>query len=148
MSLYDFHSYVNKTNLSKAWYERACKVFPGGISHNIRFFPPYPFFVERAHGKNLQDVDGNTFVDFWMGHWALILGHSPQNVVQPLEKALGQGTIFGTVNDTSVLLGEIIQKFVPSAELDEILFNWDRSNYVRYKDCSRIYRKKNCCQST
>ena len=117
MSLYDFHSYVNKTNLSKAWYERACKVFPGGISHNIRFFPPYPFFVERAHGKNLQDVDGNTFVDFWMGHWALILGHSPQNVVQPLEKALGQGTIFGTVNDTSVLLGEIIQKFVPSAEL-------------------------------
>ena len=117
MSFFDFHSYLNKTNLSKAWYERACKVFPGGISHNIRFFPPYPFFVERASGKNLKDVDGNTFVDFWMGHWALILGHSPQNVVQPLEKALGQGTIFGTVNDTSVLLGELIQQFGPSAEL-------------------------------
>jgi glutamate-1-semialdehyde 2,1-aminomutase len=117
MPLYDFYSYVNKTNLSKAWYERACKVFPGGISHNIRFFPPYPFFVERASGKNLKDVDGNTFVDFWMGHWALILGHSHQNVIQPLEKELGQGTIFGTVNDTSVLLGELIQKFAPSAEL-------------------------------
>ena len=117
MSLYDFHSYVSKTNISKIWYERACKVFPGGISHNIRFFPPYPFFVERASGKNLKDVDGNTFVDFWMGHWALILGHSPQNVIQPLEKELGQGTIFGTVNDTSVLLGELIQKFAPSAEL-------------------------------
>lgn len=117
MSLYDFQSYVNKTNLSKSWYERACNVFPGGISHNIRFFPPYPFFVERAQGRNLYDVDGNTFVDFWMGHWALILGHSPQNVVQPLVKELGQGTLFGTVNDTSVLLGEVIQKFVPTADL-------------------------------
>ena len=117
MSFFDFHSYLNKTNLSKTWFERAYKVFPGGISHNIRFFPPYPFFVQRAYGKNLKDVDGNTFVDFWMGHWALILGHSHQNVIQPLEKELGQGTIFGTVNDTSVLLGELIQKFAPSAEL-------------------------------
>ena len=117
MSFFDFHSYLNKTNLSKTCFERAYKVFPGGISHNIRFFPPYPFFVQRAYGKNLKDVDGNTFVDFWMGHWALILGHSHQNVIQPLEKELGQGTIFGTVNDTSVLLGELIQKFAPSAEL-------------------------------
>ncbi len=117
MSLYDHQSYMDKTNLSKALFKRACNVFPGGISHNIRFFQPYPFFVERAQGKNVYDVDGNTFVDFWMGHWALILGHSPPAVVQPLVNELGQGTLFGTVNHASVLLGEVIQEVVPAADL-------------------------------
>ena len=55
-------NYRRKTEKSKRLYSRAAKVFPGGISHNIRYFEPYPFFVNAAKGKQLHDVDGNKFV--------------------------------------------------------------------------------------
>jgi glutamate-1-semialdehyde 2,1-aminomutase len=134
-------SYENRTSLSKEWYKRACRVFPGGINHNIRFFRPYPFFVEKAKGKYLHDVDGNAYVDYWMGHWALILGHSPQKIQEPLVRQLRDGTIFGTANALSVLLAEIIQRSVPPAEL--IRFCSTGSEATMYATrLARAYTKK------
>jgi glutamate-1-semialdehyde 2,1-aminomutase len=51
-----------------------------------------------------------------MGHWALILGHSPDAVSKPLLKQITKGTLYGTANDLSVDLGETIQKLMPRAE--------------------------------
>ena len=108
--------YENKTSKSKKLYDRSLKVFPGGINHNIRFFEPYPFFTKAAKGKYLYDVDGNKYTDFWMGHWALILGHSPEPVVKALSEQIENGTLYGTTNDISVELAEVIQKLMPRAE--------------------------------
>jgi glutamate-1-semialdehyde 2,1-aminomutase len=108
--------YENKTSKSKHLYSRSSKVFPGGVNHNIRFFEPYPFFTKAAKGRYLYDVDGNRYTDFWMGHWALILGHSPMPVVKVLSEQIENGTLYGTANDISVKLGETIQKLMPRAE--------------------------------
>jgi glutamate-1-semialdehyde 2,1-aminomutase len=51
-----------------------------------------------------------------MGHWALILGHSPNTVSKPLLKQITKGTLYGTANDLSVDLGETIQNLMPRAE--------------------------------
>src|SRR5581483_9478363 len=110
-------NYRRGTEKSRRLYSRAAKVFPGGISHNIRYFEPYPFFVNAAKGKQLSDVDGNKYVDYWMGHWALILGHSPRPVADVLVQQARNGTLYGTVNDTSVELAETIQKLMPRAEM-------------------------------
>jgi len=110
-------NYRRGTEKSRRLYSRAAKVFPGGISHNIRYFEPYPFFVNAAKGKQLNDVDGNKYVDYWMGHWALILGHSPRPVADVLVQQARNGTLYGTVNDTSVELAETIQKLMPRAEM-------------------------------
>src|ERR687891_532973 len=109
--------YESKTHKSKMLYRRAMKVFAGGVNHNIRFFEPYPFFATSAKGKYLYDVDGNKYVDYWMGHWALILGHSPNVVVEKLDSQIRHGTLYGTVNDTSIKLGESIKKAIPTSEL-------------------------------
>ena len=109
--------YEGKTAKSKDFYFRSAKVFPGGINHNIRFFEPYPFFTNRACGNHLYDIDGNTYTDYWMGHWALILGHSPKSVVENLCEQVKRGTLYGTANDISVELGEAIQKLMPRAEM-------------------------------
>ena len=85
--------YKKKTPNSKKFYDDSVKLFPGGISHNIRFFRPYPFFVNKARDKHLFDVDGNKYVDYWMGHWALILGHSPKVVVKKLDIQIPRGTL-------------------------------------------------------
>jgi glutamate-1-semialdehyde 2,1-aminomutase len=110
-------SYMQRTAKSKKLYSRSTKVFPGGISHNIRYYEPYPFFVESAKGKKLTDVDGNSYTDYWMGHWALILGHSPKPVADALLSQAKSGTLYGTVNGPSVELAELIQKLMPRAEM-------------------------------
>lgn len=110
-------NYERRTGKSKRLYSRSTKVFPGGISHNIRYFEPYPFFVTSAKGRRLVDVDGNDYTDYWMGHWALILGHSPKPVADALVSQAKSGTLYGTVNPASVELAELIQELMPRAEM-------------------------------
>jgi glutamate-1-semialdehyde 2,1-aminomutase len=111
------NSYKNKTRKSNRLYSQAIKVFPGGVNHNIRYFEPYPFFVTGAKSKHLHDADGNKFTDYWMGHWALILGHSPKVVADALVDQAKNGILFGTANKVSVELAETIQKLMPRAEM-------------------------------
>ncbi|MGH9876480.1 MAG: aspartate aminotransferase family protein [Nitrososphaerales archaeon] len=109
--------YESKTPKSRSLFDQSTKRFPGGVSHNIRYFEPYPFFTQKAHGKHLWDVDNNKYTDYWMGHWSLILGHSPEVVVDALKTKVPDGTIFGTANELSVRLAEFINKLMPSAEM-------------------------------
>lgn len=109
--------YTSKTPKSKSLYARARKVLPAGVSYGIRFFEPYPFYTERAQGSHLYDVDGNVYVDFWLGHTALILGHSPPAVVKAVKLQLEKGTHFGTPHELEVELAEQVIKMVPSAQL-------------------------------
>ena len=110
-------AYQRKTRLSKKLYARSQHVFAGGINHNIRFFSPYPFFVQKAIKNCLFDVDGNKYTDYWMGHWALILGHSHRAVSSVSSRQAKSGIMFGTANTLSVQLAETIQKLMPRAEL-------------------------------
>jgi glutamate-1-semialdehyde 2,1-aminomutase len=110
-------AYENNTQNSKSLFTKGTRLFAGGINHNVRLFKPYPFFSEKANGKFIFDVDSNRYTDYWMGHWSLILGHSPKPVVKALSEQLHKGTLYGTPNGTSLELAELIQKLMPSAEL-------------------------------
>jgi glutamate-1-semialdehyde 2,1-aminomutase len=106
-----------KTPKSKKLYDRACRVLPGGVSYGIRALPPYPFFVEEAQGVKLRDVDGNEYTDFWVGHGALILGHSPRKVMDAVKRQLPRGTHIGFSHELEIELAERIVRNVPSAEM-------------------------------
>jgi glutamate-1-semialdehyde 2,1-aminomutase len=112
-----FDSYFSKTRKSKELYERAKNVLPAGVSYAIRHFEPYPFYTAKAKGSKLYDVDGNEYVDFWLGHTALILGHSPPAVVEAVKKQLENGTHYGTSHELEIQLAEQVVKIVPSAEM-------------------------------
>ncbi|MBS7608504.1 MAG: aspartate aminotransferase family protein [Candidatus Bathyarchaeia archaeon] len=112
-----FEDYVSKTPKSKALYERAKRVLPAGVSYSIRLFDPYPFYTARAKGSKLYDVDGNEYIDFWLGHTALILGHSPPAVVKAVKKQLENGTHYGTAHELEIALAEQVAKMIPSAEM-------------------------------
>jgi len=111
------NDYVSKTSKSKALYERAKKVLPAGVSYGIRFFEPYPFYTAKAKGSKLYDVDGNEYIDFWLGHTALILGHSPKPVVEAVKKQLENGTHYGTCHELEIALAEKVVKMVPNVEM-------------------------------
>jgi glutamate-1-semialdehyde 2,1-aminomutase len=109
-------NYQSKTKRSKRLFERAKRVFAGGVNHNARFYEPYPIFVTKAQRQHIWDEDGNKYTDYWMGHLALILGHSPKVVTDALGAQIENGTHYGLGNRLSVELGEEIQKVVPCAE--------------------------------
>jgi glutamate-1-semialdehyde 2,1-aminomutase len=110
-------AYVRNTPRSLKLFKEAKKVFAGGVNHNARLYAPYPLFIKRARGSRIWDVDGNEYVDYWMGHMALILGHSPTIVVDALREQIGNGTHFGMGSRLSLELGEEIQRSVPNAEM-------------------------------
>ena len=109
--------YEEKTRRSKGLFERAGKVLPAGVSYAIRDITPYPFYIDRAEGCRLTDVDGNVYTDYWTGHGALILGHSPKKVMDAVEEQIRKGTHFGFSHELEVGLAERIVDMVPGAEM-------------------------------
>ena len=108
--------YKEKTKKSLNLFDKSKKYHVNGIHHNIRFFEPYPFVTKSASGKFLVDVDSNKYVDFWMGHWSLILGHAPKNIRKSAIEQIKNDWMHGTSNQNAILLSEKISKVVPVAE--------------------------------
>lgn len=106
----------HKLSESAALHDRALDVFPGGVSHNIRYFSPHPLYIERAEGPYIWDADGNAYLDYWMNHMASVLGHSHPAVVDAVREQLEDGLHYGAVNEKALELGEKVQEYVPSAE--------------------------------
>ncbi|MCX6977917.1 MAG: aminotransferase class III-fold pyridoxal phosphate-dependent enzyme, partial [Verrucomicrobia bacterium] len=61
-------------------FAKARQLIPGGVNSPVRAFRGVggtPFFVERASGSHIWDVDGNELIDY-LGTWGpAILGHAP-----------------------------------------------------------------------
>ena len=108
--------YEGKTPTSRKLYEEAREVMPGGVSHGLRYFPPYPLFIQRVEGPRIWDVDGNEYIDLWMGHYAAILGHRPSVVVEAIKEAVELGTHWGIVHERQIALARLIRETVPCVE--------------------------------
>lgn len=109
--------YLSKTPKSRRLYERAKRVLPAGVSYFLRYVAPYPFYTARARGGKLYDVDGNEYIDFWTGHYSLILGHSPPKVVREVKRQIDKGSHYGTVHVLEIALAEQVIKMVPTAQM-------------------------------
>lgn len=90
----------NRPKSKKLW-EKAIDVLPGGISHNIRTFGlpsigGFPVIISSASGPFIEDIDENKYLDFWNGHFAMILGHNPPEIQEVIKEHLSYGWHFGT----------------------------------------------------
>jgi glutamate-1-semialdehyde 2,1-aminomutase len=109
-------AYADALPASRALYERARRLFPDAVTHDNRRMQPFPLYVERAEGAFKWDVDGHRYIDYWMGHGALLLGHNPPAVRDAVREQAGKGTHYGASHPKEVEWGEWVQRLVPSAE--------------------------------
>src|SRR6266516_1544168 len=97
----------------------AKKCIPGGVNSPVRAFRNVgaePFFVERAQGAKVSDVDGKEYIDY-VGSWGpAILGHAPKVVVDAVREAATRGLSFGVPNPLEVEMAELICDWMPSIE--------------------------------
>ena len=108
------------TEGSRALFERAVRVTPGGVNSPVRAMRSvgreHPLFIARGVGSQVWDIDGNVFVD-WVQSWgALPLGHGDPEVLAAIIAAAGDGTSFGAPTGAEVELAELIVDAVPCAE--------------------------------
>src|SRR5438309_910722 len=102
---------------SAALAARAQKVIPGGITHDGRHLSPFPVYIDRALGSHKWDVDGHEYIDYWMGHGALFLGHCHPAVVKAIQEQAPRGTHLGASHELEVRWAELITTLIPSAEM-------------------------------
>jgi glutamate-1-semialdehyde 2,1-aminomutase len=104
---------------SSAAFAEACKYIPGGVNSPVRAFRGVggePFFVERAEGAHIWDIDGNELIDY-VGTWGpAILGHGPAVVRDAITQAAARGVSFGIPNPLEVEMARTICTWVPSIE--------------------------------
>jgi glutamate-1-semialdehyde 2,1-aminomutase len=108
-----------KTTRSSRLFSRAQKILPGGVDSPVRAFTAVgasPLFIRRASGARIEDVDGNTFIDYVMSWGPLIHGHAPRGLVTALAAATRDGTSFGAPSPLEVSLGERVRALMPSLE--------------------------------
>ena len=109
--------YVSRTKKSKAHYEKARKLLPSGVESNVRYFEPYPFYVSKAKGPYLWDMDGNKIIDYALGYGPLILGHNHPAVKQAVREQLEKGSLYGASPEMAFEYVKMVQKAMPSIEM-------------------------------
>ena len=101
-------------------YARACRVMPGGVNSPVRAMRAIgrdPIFIDFGVGCELQDEDGNRYID-WVCSWGpLIFGHAYEPIVAAVSGAADHGTSFGAPTAWEVELAEEIVRRVPSVEM-------------------------------
>ncbi len=108
-----------KVTASRRLFARAVGILPGGVDSPVRAFTSVggsPLFIRRAYGARLEDVDGNTFIDYVMSWGPLIHGHAPAGLVKAIGRAARAGTSFGAPSPLEVELGDRVRRLMPSLE--------------------------------
>ena len=105
-----------RTKRSARLFSRAVQILPGGVDSPVRAFKAVggsPLFIRRAAGSHIEDVDGNTFIDYVMSWGPLIHGHAPRGLVRALAAVVRDGTSFGAPSPLEIELGARVIKLDP-----------------------------------
>ena len=101
-------------------FERAQQVIPGGVNSPVRSFRAVggtPYFVARAEGAYVWDVEGRRYLDYVQSYGASILGHAHPAVVDAVRDAAAGGTSYGAPTEGEVRLAEAIRDRVPGCDM-------------------------------
>ena len=89
----------------------------GGVNSGYRTgSKPHPLVFTSAHGCELVDVDGNNFIDYVLGMGPMILGHSPQEVIDAAKKQLDISLLVAAQTPIEYEAAKLLTQMVPSAQ--------------------------------
>ena len=104
---------------SEALFAAALQRIPGGVNSPVRAFRAVggqPFFVNRAQGSRVWDVDGNDYIDYVCTWGPAIHGHAFPKIIEAVKAAADRGTSFGIPNPSEVTMAQLICEMVPSVK--------------------------------
>ncbi|BBW95395.1 glutamate-1-semialdehyde 2,1-aminomutase [Geobacillus icigianus] len=130
---------------SKAAYEEAVRLMPGGVNSPVRAFKSVgmtPIFMARGQGSKIYDIDGNEYIDYVLSWGPLILGHAHPHVVEALKRVAEQGTSFGAPTLLENELAKLVIERVPSVEVVRMVNSGTEATMSALR-LARGYTKRN-----
>ncbi len=126
--------YVSTHPKSLALHKRAVERFAAnGATHYSRILEPFRPYVTHAQGSLKWDVDGHEYIDFVMGHGALILGHGHPKVVKAIQSQMAKGVHYGENHELEVRWADLIQLMMPVAERVEFCASGQEANLLAFR---------------
>jgi glutamate-1-semialdehyde 2,1-aminomutase len=102
---------------NKAFFERAQRVLPFGVSSNFRYWGEGEnIAIARGEGTYVWDMDGKRYIDYRLGYGPVILGHGYPAVVERVAEAIRSGTVFALSHELEVKVAERIVQMCPGVE--------------------------------
>ncbi len=105
---------------SKALFQKARRVIPGGVNSPVRAFGSVdmePLYINNGRGSKICDMDGNEYIDYVCSWGPLILGHADPRIEEVLAATAAQGTSFGANTEIEVRFAELITRLYPSIDM-------------------------------
>ena len=103
---------------SNQHFKRALKCMPLGVSSNFRYWgDDETFYIKRAKGARIWDIDDNEYIDYRLGYGPAILGYADDRVDAAVREGMEVGGVFALATENEAVVAERIQKMVPAAEL-------------------------------
>ena len=128
-----------KTN--QTIYTRACNVLTGGVSRNTIFREPHPYYVSKAKGSYITDIEGVERIDFANNMASLIHGHSHPAIIDAVTKQLQNGTAFTLGTEAEVDFAELM--IARSGTFERMRFvNSGTEAVMTMIKTARVYTKK------
>ncbi len=109
-----------------------------GATHVARANRPFGPYIIRAEGSRKWDVDGNGYIDYVMGHGALILGHGHPVIVEAVTEQVRKGLHYGENHELEVRWAELIARMMPVAERVEFCAAGQEANMMAIR-LARVY---------
>lgn len=106
------HSFKDEVQL----YAQACEILPGGISRNVVFHKPHPYYVAEASGPYVTDIHGVKRVDFANNIASLIHGHAHPKIVEAVCNQIRKGTAFTLGTEVEIEHAQLLCDRVPGFE--------------------------------
>jgi len=136
--------YIKAHPGSQKLHEKAVKIFAAnGATHATRIFEPFRPYITHAKGSRKWDVDGNEYIDYVLGHGALILGHGHPDVLKAVQEQVVKGTHYGENHELEIEWATLIQSMMPVMKRVEFFACGQEANMMGIR-CARAFtgRKK------
>lgn len=106
---------------SLALWEKGKSLIPRGTQTMSKapdqfVYGVHPIYLERGKGCEVQDVDGNWYIDYICALGPIILGHNNKRTIKAVTKQIKKGATFSLMHPVEVELAELLTEIIPCAE--------------------------------
>ena len=103
--------FTQRNPKSKRLSETAAKNWLRGVPMHwmVDWGTPFPLFVAKANGVDVTDADGNAYIDFCLGDTGAMFGHSPQPVVDALQREAASGFTTMMPSTDAAVVGQLLE---------------------------------------
>jgi len=99
-----------RTQGSRAFYERASRSLVGGVASSYQLRNPWPLYLSHGKGPRVWDVDGNELLDFHNGFGSMVQGHAHPAITKAVQERVELGTHFAAPTEDAIVVAEELQR--------------------------------------